>query len=96
MRKKAFTGKVNPAELLKDYEELVRTRFKFLNYAPIVFVSALTGERSEKLFDLIDRVSDARRRRISTGGSGEPRTAPQCREVPCWLRPVRIGKFLVS
>jgi len=66
-RKKAVTGKVNPAQLLMDYERLVRTRFKFLDYAPIVFVSALTGERSEKLFDLIDRVADARRRRISTG-----------------------------
>jgi GTPase len=66
-RKKAATGKVNPAQLLIDYEKLVRTRFKFLDYAPIVFVSALTGDRSEKLFDLIDRVADARRRRISTG-----------------------------
>jgi len=66
-RKKAVTGKVNPAQLLMDYEKLVRRRFKFLDYAPIVFVSALTGERSEKLFDLIDRVADARRRRISTG-----------------------------
>jgi GTP-binding protein len=66
-RKKALTGKVNPAQLLIDYEKLVRTRFKFLDYAPIVFVSALTGARSEKLFDLIDRIADARRRRISTG-----------------------------
>jgi GTPase len=66
-RKKALTGKVNPAQLLIDYEKLVRTRFKFLDYAPIVFLSALTGDRSEKLFDLIDRVADARRRRISTG-----------------------------
>jgi GTP-binding protein len=66
-RKKALTGKVNPTQLLIDYEKIVRTRFKFLDYAPIVFVSALTGDRSEKLFDLIDRVADARRRRISTG-----------------------------
>ena len=66
-RKKAATGKVNPAQLLIDYEKIVRTRFKFLDYAPIVFVSALTGDRSEKLFDLIDRIADARRRRISTG-----------------------------
>jgi GTPase len=66
-RKKIATGKVNPAELIEDYEKLVRTRFKFLDYAPIVFVSAQTGERTEKLFDLIDRVADARRRRISTG-----------------------------
>jgi GTP-binding protein len=67
VRKKAVTGKVDPAQLVEDYEKIVRTRFKFLDYAPIVFVSAKTGERTEKLFDLIDRVADARRRRISTG-----------------------------
>ena len=67
VRKKAVTGRVNPAQLVEDYEKIVRTRFKFLDYAPIVFVSAKTGERTEKLFDLIDRVADARRRRISTG-----------------------------
>src|SRR5579862_5214121 len=67
VRKKALTGRVDPTKLIEDYEELVRTRFKFLDYAPIVFVSAKTGERTEKLFDLIDRVAEARRRRISTG-----------------------------
>jgi GTP-binding protein len=67
VRKKAFTGRVDPQQLIEDYEKIVRTRFKFLDYAPILFVSAQTGERTEKLFDLIDRVADARRRRISTG-----------------------------
>src|SRR5579863_880469 len=67
VRKKAVTGRVDPAQLVQDYEKIVRTRFKFLDYAPIVFVSAKTGERSEKLFDLIDRVANARLRRISTG-----------------------------
>src|SRR5579863_6255173 len=67
VRKKAMTGKVNPAQLIEEYEKLVRTRFKFLDYAPILFASAQTGERTEKLFDLIDRVADARRRRVSTG-----------------------------
>jgi GTP-binding protein len=67
VRKKAVTGRVDPSQLVEDYEKIVRTRFKFLDYAPIVFVSAKTGERTEKLFDLIDRVGDARRRRISTG-----------------------------
>jgi len=66
VRKKAVTGRVDPAQLVEDYEKIVRTRFKFLDYAPIVFVSAKTGERTEKLFDLIDRLADARRRRIST------------------------------
>jgi GTPase len=67
VRKKAVTGRVDPAQLVEDYEKIVRTRFKFLDYAPIVFVSAKTGEHTEKLFDLIDRLADARRRRISTG-----------------------------
>ena len=57
----------NPSQLLREYEPMVRRKLKFLDYAPIVFLSALTGERVQTLFTLIDRVSEARRRRISTG-----------------------------
>ena len=57
----------NPSKLLADYEPMVRKKLKFLDYAPIVFLSALTGERIDKLFTLIDRVALARKRRISTG-----------------------------
>ena len=57
----------DPARLAADYEPLIRDRLKFLPYAPIVFLTALTGERVEKLYALIDRVAQARRRRISTG-----------------------------
>ena len=57
----------NPNKLLSDYEAIVRKKLKFLSYAPVVFVSALTGERVDKLFDLIDRVAEARERRIPTG-----------------------------
>ena len=46
---------------------MVREKFKFLSFAPIVFLSAFTGERVEKLYATIDRVAEARRRRISTG-----------------------------
>jgi GTPase len=58
---------VNPDKLLSDYEPIVRRKLKFLNYVPIVFLSALTGERTGKLYALIERVAEARRRRISTG-----------------------------
>jgi GTP-binding protein len=61
------TVSADPAKLAAQYEELVRERLKFLNYAPIVFVSALTGDRVDKLYALIDRVAEVRRRRISTG-----------------------------
>jgi GTPase len=57
----------DPARLATEYEVLVREGLKFLTYAPIVFVSALTGERVDKLYALINRVADVRRRRISTG-----------------------------
>ena len=57
----------SPGKLLADYEAIVRNKLKFLSYAPIVFLSALTGERVEKLYTTIDRVAEARSRRISTG-----------------------------
>ena len=63
-------GKVvafNANKLLQDYEPMVRARLKFLSYAPVVFLSAITGENIDKLYKLIDRVVEARHRRISTG-----------------------------
>lgn len=57
---------VGKGKLLVDYEALVRGKLKFLSYAPIVFLSAKTGDRTQKLFPLIDKVAAARRRRIAT------------------------------
>jgi GTP-binding protein len=58
---------MSPSKLLSEYEPIVRRKLKFLSYAPVVFLSALTGDRADKLFALIQRVAEARRRRISTG-----------------------------
>ena len=66
-RRRAADEQPIPRSLPSDYEPLVRERLKFLSYAPVIFLSALTGERVEKLYALIDRVAAARRRRISTG-----------------------------
>jgi GTP-binding protein len=52
--------------LMFDYEKMIRAKLKFLSYAPIVFLSAKTGERAEKLFPLINQCWEARRRHIST------------------------------
>ncbi|PYU01518.1 MAG: ribosome biogenesis GTPase Der [Acidobacteria bacterium] len=57
---------VDPGGLRFDYEKMIRAKLKFLSYAPIVFLSAKTGERAEKLFPLINQCADARRRRIPT------------------------------
>src|SRR5580700_1467717 len=53
-------------KLAFDYEKMIRGKLKFLSYAPIVFLSAKTGERAAKLFPLIDQVAAARRRHIAT------------------------------
>jgi GTPase len=58
---------VDKGKLLFEYEKMVQEKFKFLSYAPIVFLSAKTGERALKLYPLIDQVAAARRRKISTG-----------------------------
>jgi GTP-binding protein len=56
----------DPGRLMFDYEKMIRAKLKFLSYAPIVFLSARTGERADKLFPLINQCWEARRRRIST------------------------------
>ena len=48
------------------YEERLRYDLKFLNYAPIVFISANTGKGTERIFPLLERVATERRKRIPT------------------------------
>lgn len=51
----------------KAFDEELSRQMKFLDYAPVLHISALTGERVPKLLEQIDRVADARRRRVPTG-----------------------------
>jgi GTP-binding protein len=57
---------IDKGKLLFQYENMVRDKFKFLSYAPILFLSAKTGERAQKLYPLIEQVAAARLRRIPT------------------------------
>ncbi|MCH7991176.1 MAG: ribosome biogenesis GTPase Der [Gemmatimonadetes bacterium] len=49
-----------------EWEKKVRVRIPFLQWVPIVFTSALTGQRVRKCLDLIVEVSEERARRIET------------------------------
>ncbi len=51
----------------KAYEENLRRQLKFLNYAPVIFVSAVAGKNIDKLFELVYEVAKERRKRIGTG-----------------------------
>jgi GTP-binding protein len=48
------------------YEERLRYQLKFLNYAPIVFISAKSGKGIEKIFPLLEEVATERRKRVTT------------------------------
>ena len=41
-------------------------RLKYLSYAPILFISALTGQRVKKILEVASRVAEQARKRIST------------------------------
>ena len=51
---------------LEKYTEEVYARLAYLTYAPIIFISAKTGQRIDKLFDLIHNVANQNSMRIST------------------------------
>ena len=48
------------------FEQRLRYDLKFLGYAPVVFISAQTGNGTEKIFPLLKEVAAERRKRIST------------------------------
>lgn len=52
---------------MNEFTKKLQTDFSFMSYAPFVFISALTGQRIDKLFELIMSTYEQNCRRISTG-----------------------------
>jgi GTP-binding protein len=50
----------------KGFDDELRYRLKFLDHAPVLHVSASTGERTPKLLEAVDRVARARLKRVPT------------------------------
>ncbi len=65
---------VNKWDVVKDketntaaeFERELREKMKFLEWAPVITISALTGQRVEKILPLVLRADEARNRRVST------------------------------
>ena len=51
---------------VRAFDDKLRFQLKFLEYAPIVHVSALTGEHAPRLLEVVDRVGAARVKRVPT------------------------------
>ena len=58
--------KQHGSDFVKGFDEELRRQLKFLDYAPILHISALTGERAPKLLETIDRVTESRKKRVKT------------------------------
>ena len=54
-------------EAAKVFDENLRYQLKFLDFAPILHISAVTGERTPKLLEVVDKVYAATRKRVPTG-----------------------------
>ena len=52
---------------MKEYTEKLSVDFAFMSYAPFIFISAKTGQRLNKLYEMINYVREQNCRRISTG-----------------------------
>jgi GTP-binding protein len=65
---------VNKWDIVKDketntaaeFERDLREKMKFLEWAPVITISALTGQRVERILPLVSRADEARARRVST------------------------------
>ena len=53
-------------KFVESFDDEVRRRMKFLDYAPILHISALTGERAPRVLETIDKVAASRRQRVPT------------------------------
>ena len=54
------------ADFSKTFDEELRRQLKFLDYVPLIHISATTGERTSKVLEMIDKVAEARKRRVPT------------------------------
>ena len=56
---------------LENYTKDVYNKLSYLSYAPIIFISAKTGQRVDKIFEMINKVSNYNSMRISTSNLNE-------------------------
>ncbi|CAD5966851.1 GTPase Der [Planktothrix tepida] len=49
-----------------DYEKEVRAKLYFMDWAELIFISAKTGQRVEKILNLVDTAAEGHERRVST------------------------------
>lgn len=76
-----------------DYEKSLEARLHFTEWAETIFVSATTGQRVDKILDLVNQAADSHRRRVSTSVINEVLTDAVSWHSPPATRGGRQGKI---
>lgn len=58
---------IKDSKTAEEYRKSVQEKLGFMLYAPVIFISALTGQRVDKLYEMIRFVADQASFRVSTG-----------------------------
>jgi len=81
---------------MAEYTKWVRETLRFLDYVPVLFISALTGQRVHKVVPAALLVQEARFRRISTGDLNRLVQGALARHAPPSKRGKRLKIYYVS
>lgn len=81
---------------MAEYTKWVREALRFLDYVPMLFISALTGQRVHKVIPAALAVQEARFRRISTGDLNRLVQGALARHAPPSKRGKRLKIYYVS
>jgi len=78
------------------FVEEIRRRFKYLPFAPVVFVSALSGQRVAKIMGTVEEVAEEFNRRIPTPQLNKGLEEFVARNPPSYVRGTRIKFYYVA
>lgn len=81
---------------MKEFREKLAVDFSFMSYAPIIFISAKTGQRIERLFETIVFVHSQNSMRISTGKLNEVLSVATARVQPPSDKGKRLKIFYMT
>ena len=81
---------------VNEFTKKVRQVLSFAPYAEIMFVSAVTGQRLIKLYDMIDMVTENHSMRVATGGLNEIMTEAVAMQQPPTDKGKRLKLFYIT
>lgn len=81
---------------MSSYKKDLEKDFSFMSYAPMIFISAKTGQRLDKLFEMIKAVANANSMRIKTGALNDILAQATARVQPPTDKGRRLKIFYIT